>query len=191
MSESSSASASSLQSDTLKKLHLGCGTVTPSGWVNSDVRPGAGVDLVADLIKGLPVKDESFDAVVSIHALCELGVWDQVPVLKEIHRVLKPGGVLRLSLPDLDVNIKQYQARNQSHFQLYQWDTVAGNFITQVLWHSTIRCFYTREFVEELLKKAGFSQVNHVSFGTTSTRWPVLATLDNRQQESLFVEAVK
>ena len=181
----------SVSSDSLRKLHLGCGSVTPAGWVNSDVRPGPGVDLVADLIKGLPVKDESFDAVVSIHALCELGVWDQVPVLKEIHRVLAPGGVLRLSLPDLDVNIKQYQARNQKHFELYMWDTLAGNFITQVLWHSTVRCFYTREFVEELLKKAGFSQVNHVSFGSTSTPWPVLATLDNRPQESLFVEAVK
>ncbi len=109
----------SVSSDSLRKLHLGCGSVTPAGWVNSDVRPGPGVDLVADLIKGLPVKDESFDAVVSIHALCELGVWDQVPVLKEIHRVLAPGGVLRLSLPDLDVNIKQYQARNQKHFELY------------------------------------------------------------------------
>ena len=190
MSQPSSSSAPG-SSDSLRKLHLGCGSVTPEGWVNSDVRPGPGVDLVADLVKGLPVKDESFDAVVSIHALCELGVWDQVPVLKEIHRVLVPGGVLRLSLPDLDINIRQYQARNQKHFELYMWDTLAGNFITQVLWHSTVRCFYTKEFIEELLKKAGFSQVHHVSFGSTSTRWPALASLDNRPQESLFVEAVK
>ena len=140
-------------SSAVRRLHLGCGSVTPAGWVNADIFAGPGIDLVADLRKGIPVADASFDYIVSIHVLCELGVWDQVPVLQEIRRVLKPGGVVRLSLPDLDINIREYQKRNQSHFELYQWDSVAGNFITQILWHSTIHCLYTKDFIEEILKK--------------------------------------
>lgn len=185
------AEGSPNHSSSVQRLHLGCGSVTPKGWVNSDLHPAPGVDLVADLLKGIPVPDASFDHVVSIHVLCELGVWDQVPVLKEVHRVLKPGGVLRLSLPDLDINIQEYQKRNQSYFQLYQWDSVAGNFITQILWHSTIHCFYTKEFIEELLKKAGYREIRHVKFQETGSRWPEITSLDNRPGESLFVEAVK
>ena len=42
-----------------------------------------------------------------------------------------------------------------------------------------------------MLLKAGFSRVMHCGFKETATRWPEIVELDNRERESLFVEAVK
>ncbi|UUX95065.1 class I SAM-dependent methyltransferase [Aquabacterium sp. J223] len=86
----------------LPRLHLGCGEHAAAGWLNHDRAPGPGVDLVADLTRGLPLDDASVGAVVGIHLLQDLAWPDIPPVLAEVHRVLAPGGWLRLALPDLE-----------------------------------------------------------------------------------------
>ena len=46
---------------------------------------------------------------------------DLVPVLKELRRTLKPGGVLRLCLPDVDKGIHAYLNGDRSHFALLRF----------------------------------------------------------------------
>jgi predicted SAM-dependent methyltransferase len=104
-----------------RRLHWGCGQITPSGWINSDLREGPGVDIVCDILKGLPIADESIDYVVSHHVLPELAIFDQVQALGELYRVLKPGGVLRLGLPDLDRAIAAYRSGNSDYFLVWAW----------------------------------------------------------------------
>ena len=84
----------------IHRLNWGCGPITPYGWVKSDIRPAMGVDVVADIRAGLPITNDTFDYVVSIHALPEIPYGDLGRTLSELRRVLKPGGVLRLGLPD-------------------------------------------------------------------------------------------
>ena len=53
--------------------------------------------------------DGRFHYAVSIHGLQDLPYPDVVPVLRELRRVVRPGGVLRLGLPDLDRSIEAYR----------------------------------------------------------------------------------
>jgi len=63
-----------------------------------------------DVIKGLPYEDQSFDVIYSSHMLEHIDR-DRVPfVLGHAYRVLKPGGVLRIVVPDLELIIQEYMA---------------------------------------------------------------------------------
>ncbi len=173
------------------RLHWGCGSHTPAGWINSDLREGPGVDIAGNILDGLPIDDDSLDYISSQHVLPELNIHEQVPALRELRRMLKPGGVLRMSLPDLDKAIEAYQAGRQEHFLVWEYDTIAGNFITQMLWHSTIGTLFTYAFLEELMLKAGFREVRRVGYRETRNPYPEIVELDNREGESFYAEAVK
>jgi SAM-dependent methyltransferase len=174
-----------------RRLHWGCGDVVVPGWINSDLKSGPGVDLPCDIRQGLPLPDAHVDYIVSHHVLNDLGIYDQVPALKELRRVLRPGGVLRLSVADLDRAIAAYQAGRREYFHVWEWDSVAGNFITHVLWYGLTRTLFTWEFTEELLRKAGFARVCRVAYRVTASPYPEIVALDSRPDESLYVEAFK
>lgn len=175
----------------IRRLHWGCGRTTPAGWLNSDLDDGPGVDISGDILDGLALDDDSVDYIASHHALPELRIYDQVDALRELRRVLRPGGVLRLSLPDLDLAIAAYQGGRRDHFLVWDWETVSGNFLAHVLWYNCTRTPFTYEFAAEVLAKAGFAEVRRVSFGETASPYPGITELDSRPQESFYVEAVK
>lgn len=175
----------------VRRLHWGCGDVTPDGWINSDIREGSGVDIACDVLDGLPLDDDSIDYIFSQHVLPEIKVYDQLDALRELRRVLKPGGVLRLCLPDLDPAIEAYRDGRRDYFHVWDWDTIGGNFITHVLWYSLTRTLFTREFAEELLWKANFADVRRVTYHQTASPHPEIVELDGRREESFYVEAFK
>jgi predicted SAM-dependent methyltransferase len=173
------------------RLNWGCGTHPEPGWVNSDIKEGPGIDLPCDIRDGLPLADESVDYAVSIHALPELALPEQVPALRELRRVLVEGGVLRLALPDLDRGIRAYQAGDAGYFLVSDDDarSLGAKFVMHMLWHGYTRTLFTADLIEELLQRAGFARVRHCAFGETASGIPELVALDNRERESLFVEA--
>lgn len=177
----------------IKRLNWGCGSWTPEGWINSDIKEGPGIDLVCSILEGLPLASDSLDYAVSIHALPEMTYPTLVPVLRELRRVLKPGGVLRLALPDLDKGIVAYQRGDRDYFLIPDEDakSIGAKFITQMLWYGYSKLLFTPGFIEEMLVKAGFASVAHCAFKQTASAWPEIVDLDNRESESLFVEAVK
>lgn len=177
--------------EAVRRLHWGCGDITPEGWINSDIREGPGIDISCSIFDGLPLEDGSIDYITGQHVLPEIKIYDQVTALSELRRVLKPGGVLRLSLPDLDLAIAAYQSGRREHFDIWDWDTVSGEFITYILWYNHIQTPFTYEFAEELLRKAGFGEVRRVAYRVTESAYPEIVDLDNRERESFYVEAVK
>ena len=78
-------------------LDLGCGRKKLAGAVGLDRAPLPGVDVVADLERGLPFPAASFDAVLANQVLEH--VRDLVGLVHEIHRVLRPGGMLVAHVP--------------------------------------------------------------------------------------------
>ena len=177
----------------VRRLNWGCGEWAEDGWINSDVKDSPGIDVVADIREGLPIDSDSIDYAVSIHAMPEIPYTELVPTLEELRRVLKPGGVLRLALPDLDKGIAAYQRRDPEYFKVPDEaaKSVGAKFVTQMVWFGYSRSLFTHEFVEELLEKAGFTRVDHCAYRRTASRYPEIVELDNREQESLFMEAVK
>lgn len=161
--------------------------------MNSDLKDGPGIDITADIRLGLPLDNGTFDYAVSIHALPMLSYPDLVPALAELRRLLKPGGVLRLSLPDLDKGITAYLGGDRGHFLVPDdhVQSLGGKFVVHMLWYGYSVSMFTADFIEELLGRAGFTSVQHCEFRRTASRFPGIVDLDNRENESLFVEAVK
>lgn len=89
-------------------LNLGCGSHFHPDWVNVDfVSTGEGV-IAHNLRQGLPFADESFDVVYHSHVL-EHFPKDEVPFfLSECWRVLRPEGILRVVIPDLEQIARLY-----------------------------------------------------------------------------------
>ena len=188
-----SEAATAGPSDGARRLNWGCGVPGEPGWVNADIKEGPGIDISADIRHGLPLEDDSFDYAVSIHALPELPFPDLVPALRELRRVLKPGGVLRLSLPDLELAIATFQRGDRGYFLIPDTDarSLGGKLAVQLTWYGWSRSLFTRDLIEELLYGAGFRTVTHLGFRESASGHPGIIDLDNREQESLFVEAVK
>jgi predicted SAM-dependent methyltransferase len=177
----------------VKRLNWGCGTWPQPGWINSDIRDHPDVDIVCDIRDGLPIESASLDYIVSIHALPEIPYQDLVPTLRELKRVLKPGGTLRLALPDLDRGIQAYLDGDAGYFHIPDEDahTLGGKLAVQMSWYGYSRSLFTVDFIEELLGKAEFSSVVRCAYQETASPFPEIIELDNRERESLFVEAVK
>ena len=114
------------------KLNLGCGAMVVDGWVNVDYAIGArlarsfligkllamlgilrmswpGEIVIHDLRQGVPYADGSVDVVYSSHFLEHLNREDGRRFLAECRRVLKPGGVLRIVVPDLRAIVARYE----------------------------------------------------------------------------------
>jgi SAM-dependent methyltransferase len=163
------------------------------GWINSDVKDEPGVDLVADIKQGLPLETGSIDYAVSIHALPELSYPELVPVLEELHRVLAPGATLRLALPDLRRGIDAYLAGDGDYFKVgsEEVSSLGGRFIVQMLWYGYSRTLFTPDFALELLQRAGFAEPRECAFGVSASGIAEIAALDNREDESFFVEGRK
>lgn len=85
----------------LRQLHLGCGRKILPGWVNLDLVPGKGVDVVADLDKcgetPLPFADNTFDMILASHLFEHLK--NPLPFMQELHRISKPGAEAVFMVP--------------------------------------------------------------------------------------------
>jgi predicted SAM-dependent methyltransferase len=193
MKERASAESAPRAPSGVRRLNWGCGEYPEPGWLNSDIKSTPGIDIVADVRVGLPLASDSIDYIASIHALPELPYADLVPALTELRRVLKPGGVLRLGLPDLDRGIAAYQRGDPDYFHVPDEDarTLGGKFVTQMIWYGYSRTLFVHDFAEEVLERAGFSRVELCSYQQTASPWPEIVELDNRELESMFVEGFK
>lgn len=81
----------------MKKLNIGCGRDIKEGYINIDIAPLSGVDMVCNISKeNLPFQDNDVDEVVCIDILEHV---DLIFVMREIHRVLKPNGKLFVRVP--------------------------------------------------------------------------------------------
>lgn len=90
------------------RLHLGCGDVDYPGFVNLDARPQPHVHHVQRIDRLKAFADDSVSLIYVSHCLEHFSHLHVVDVLREWRRVLKPGGVLRISVPDFDLMVATY-----------------------------------------------------------------------------------
>ena len=155
----------------------------------------------ADLRFPLLIDDATIDGIFTEHTLEHLAFDEVRRVLGECFRVLKPGGRIRVIVPDVSIFVDRYQANDMTWFR--EWERVtlvprgralvtpmqAISFVTQEYGHRSAWDFAT---LLRVLDEAGFVEVEEVGYG--QGRDPRLLRdrdLDSRRLVSLYAEAVK
>jgi predicted SAM-dependent methyltransferase len=92
----------------MKKLNFGCGNRIAPGWENIDFNPMVSGVRQVNLLRGFPYPDNWFEAVYSSHVLEHFSRADGQNVVAECYRVLRPGGIMRTVLPDLEASCREY-----------------------------------------------------------------------------------
>jgi hypothetical protein len=69
--------------------------------------------------------------------------------------------------------------------------SIGTKLVVHLSWYGYTRTFFTHDFVEEQLYKAGFTRVDRCAYGETNSQYPDIVELDHREEESLCVEAIK
>ncbi|MGH8678073.1 MAG: class I SAM-dependent methyltransferase, partial [Burkholderiales bacterium] len=97
-----------MATESVRLLNFGCGATFHPAWVNLDSSPVSPQVIRHDLREPFPFPANSFDGVYGSHVLEHLEPDAAIRLLKECHRVLKPGGIVRVVVPDLEVIARLY-----------------------------------------------------------------------------------
>jgi predicted SAM-dependent methyltransferase len=135
-------------------LHLGCGSVDHPRFVNVDGFPYPHVHHVRPLDDLSPFADGSAALVYASHCLEHFPRADVPRVLAEWRRVLRPGGVLRLSVPDFDRLLAIYAEHDHDLSTIHE--VLMGGQHNHFDFHKVA---FTRRSLGALLEQAGLRDV--------------------------------
>lgn len=179
-------------------VQYGCGYSAPTKWRNFDASPTLRFERLrlvgvlytknasrfpknveyGDIIKGLPLSPESCNGVYCSHILEHLSLDDFRTALHNTKRILRPSGIFRLVLPDLEHSIKQYLGSSSSDAaHEFLRETCLGHekrargirgFVASWLGNSQHLWMWDYKAIEPELEKAGFTEIRKASFGDSS-----------------------
>lgn len=137
------------------KLHIG-GEVRVPGWTVLNINPGPHVDIVGNCTDLHLIASESCAVVYASHVMEHLGYDRDLPhTLRECHRVLKPGGRLLISVPDLDLLCRMFIDPNSNlDDRIYIMRVMYGGRIDPYDVHVT---GLSVDILGSFLKAAGFA----------------------------------
>lgn len=208
----------------MTKINLGCGLAVLPGFENIDNSPSVFLAkhpllkrlayrfgligeshyrtvwpkeiLWQNAARRLCYADASVDKIYSSHFLEHVPYANALRVLGECRRVLKPGGLFRLVVPDLLYHARLYVEATEQAIASGSLDrtahdafleSVCGKYITR---HRSAHCYmYDWPTLSVLLPEIGFSNVRQRAFRESADS--ELAALDNRPDDSLIVEMTK
>jgi hypothetical protein len=146
---------------SLVLLHVGCGKHMHEGFVNTDKHD-------MDISKPWPHGDASVDGIAAMMVVQCLPWKELIPAFRESHRVLKPGGALRLGVFLVETNSPLDRFLYGDNINLFSFDLLK-NVLVDRIGYSDIR---VRRFMDSAI--------------------PELAQADNRNRRGAsYVEAVK
>lgn len=170
-------------------LHLGCGPHPKEGWINIDLA-GHPVDVRWNLARPLPFEPGTVDGIFHEHFLEHLPITAGFAFLQTNYELLRPGGILRVVVPDAGAYLKSYSLAGAGFID----DVRPGRptpmlAIDELFYLYTHAAMYDSETLVLFLNAAGFGQVDVCSMGISRLD-PCPDSL-HRRSESLYVEAIK
>lgn len=186
------------------KIHLGSGGGFKPGWVNIDLKPYPGalpadtIYIPFDLRSGeLPLKDGCADYIYSSHFFEHLECRDGARLMRDCYRLLQPGGVFRIALPDFKTSFKAYVEGDLTRFDLPQLASlmresdpetrcIVDHINFGVYQNGDHKCIYDDEKIFLLLKRIGFSSVEASTYTAG-----IDPDKEIRRRYSFYMEAVK
>jgi len=172
------------------RLHLGCGDNVLSGWANLDLLGGADVVSV-DLTRPLPVASGVVDFVFTEHFIEHITRNKGAALMAECHRVLRPGGVLRISTPSLRKLVAEYTSGRIEEWGDVDWlPRTPCQMINEGVRDWGHQFVYDHDEMHLLLADAGFHDV--VDRDWRSSGHAALQGLECRPfHDEVIVEATK
>lgn len=186
-------------------VNLGAGSSGKLGWCNVDIIPLPHVTCVYDIRRRLPFPAESVRGIFCEHFFEHLDYFEEAPLfLQECYRVLQPGGVIRLIVPDGEAYLRAYNTDGWAQVAklrgmdghkvdpYYQLTYSTKMELINAVFRQTHehKFLYDYETLKFGLQRARFVQIQRQNFGITSV--PELAIdTPERRIESLYVEAAK
>ncbi len=117
----------------MKRLNIGCGNNKEKGFIGIDIVKLDGVDVLAGM-DCLPIKDSAIDEIVMHHVLEHSN--DVAMTMKELYRVCRDGGILRISVPYYNSPDSFRDPTHKSFFtertMEYFTDNCAFNYYTKI-----------------------------------------------------------
>lgn len=180
------------------KINLGSGHWKLPGWVNVDIDSGSRPDVLADLSAPLPFRASVADFMHTEDFLDQLDLDGARRFLRECHRILKPGGVIRILTPDVEKLARMYLENPEGLKKLWRENVgvdlafgTAGEILNVGMRFAGHTFLYDAETLTAMLAECGFT-ARQVSY--RQSRHPELTGLDLRSPEnalSLYFDCVK
>lgn len=176
-------------------MQYGCGWCAPEGWRNFDASLRLRIERIpllgrlctrnrprfpdnveyGDIVKGLPVAERTCDGVYCSHVLEHLSLTDFRTALINTWEILKPGGVFRLVVPDLEHMVEKYiNDPTESAAHALMTDTGLGSerrergfWSFMVAWMGNSKHLWMWDFrsIAAELENAGFASIRRARFG--------------------------
>jgi glycosyltransferase involved in cell wall biosynthesis len=144
------------------KLHLACGHDYTEGFINVDfyAPDDAQCDVRFDVME-LPYPDNSVDEIKAFHIIEHFDFFEIQKVLKEWHRVLKPGGRLWMETPDFLESCRSFVEGNPA-MNIEDWRVLLYNHFFAHAWipGQTHKFLFTETQLRTNLEWAGFKKIN-------------------------------
>lgn len=179
------------------KLNVGCGTDYKEGWINIDNNSDNNIeklDLNWDLRNPLPFKNGSVDFIYNEHFIEHLTVEEGQKAIKDMMRVLKPGGVVRIATPDLEESVELYldpSWKKRSLIKTYGLEFVQtpAELLNMSFGWWGHRWIYDWEELARRLKQAGCKKFVRCRGG--QSQHEDLRGLETRGESTLIAEVTK
>lgn len=180
-----------------RMLNVGCGTDYKEGWINIDNNSDDNIeklDLSHDLRNPLPYKDNTVDYIFNEHFFEHLTVEEGQGAMKEFMRVLIPGGVMRIAMPDLAQAVEAYcdtKWKDREFMKKFDLDFVqtrAELLNMNFRWWGH-QWLYDWEELERRLKQAGYTKIKQCEYHISDH--PHLCNLETRDESVLIAEVTK
>ena len=180
------------------KVNIGCGGLIREGWVNVDLYPGPGATYL-DVLDGLPFGSGAVIRIQCEHFLEHLEFDQAERFLAECRRVLTPGGILRVVVPDAEKYLRAYCRGDEDFFnQLTHLGGAQVPLDTPVkVINQMFRMGGDHRFAWDFATlratalTVGFAEVVQSCFGDVPAEFAIDGTDDWRRLESLYANLRK
>ena len=208
-----------------KYLQYGCGLSNPLDWENYDSSPTLRIQRTliigkilqpflnvvfpknikyGDIVKGLNVSKNTYDGIYCSHVLEHLSYYDLKTSLKNTYEYLKPGGIFRMVLPDLEILCREYlnevNKKNSKGSLKFMNNSLLGvterkrglkQILTNMLGNSKHLWMWDYYSLSEELREVGFLDIRRCEFNDSSDEMFLKVEEKDRFVNCLSIEVIK
>jgi len=180
---------------SLNYLNVGCGNKFHKEWVNVDISSKSPYVKSYNLLKGLPFPNDQFDVIYHSQVLEHFSKEKAPDFVKECFRVLKPGGIMRVVVPDLENIANEYIKHLNENIENPSRQAEANyDWILLEMYDQTVRNYSGGQMAEFLRQPVLANEkyiIDRIGYVGDSIRNNYLAQKDGKQGISNLIRTAQ